>query len=311
MIIAVDFDGTLALGNKSHITLAEPNYALIDRLKKLKKEYNCLIKIVTAKGARNNLSTQEKKLKYDNLLKTFLEMYDVPYDEISYQKEYAHIYIDDMTISPTEDFQPFFSPFTQNRIIFTEKSVIKHTRSALFEFEWYKKSIWNVPNVLFCNDELIITEKIESTTKPTIDDYIEILNHFKASTITNWDFSTYKNNLVSIELATNKTNEILNSLPTHQGTFFHGDLSTTNVLKNNKTYLIDPNYKNIFGSYLTDAGKLFFSLIAYEQDYTNAEKLIKEYGKQVIQFAVSEGIRVCKYKPKYITIVNNIADLYV
>lgn len=311
MIVVVDFDGTLALGNKSHITLAEPNYALIDRLKKLKKEYDCTIKIATAKGARNNLPIEERQKKYTPLIEKFLEMYEVPYDEISYQKEYGHIYIDDMTISPTEDFTPLLSPFTKNKIIFTDKTVIKHTKSALFEFEWYKQSIWNTPNVLFCNDELIITEKIIETQKPTIEDYIVILETFKENKIKNWDFNTYTKNLIDIQYSTPKTKKIIETLPKHDGTFFHGDLSTTNILKNEQTYLIDPNYKNIFGSYLTDAGKLYFSLIAYDHNYPAAQKIAETFGEDVKKFAVAEGIRVCKYKPKYITIVNNIADLCI
>lgn len=311
MIVIVDFDGTLALGNKSHITLAEPNYALIERLKLLKKEYDCVIKVVTAKGSRNNLPVEERKNKYEPLMKRFLEMYEVPYDEISFNKEYGHIYIDDMTIAPTEDFTPLLSPFTKNKIIFTKNSVIKHTNSALFEFEWYKLSIWNTPKVLFCNDELIITEKLLDTETKTIDDYIAILKAFKQNQITNWDFSTYTKNIQEIEHSTDKTKRITQNLPEHNPTFFHGDLSTSNILKRDKTYLIDPNYKNIFGSYLTDAGKLYFSLIAYEHDYPTANKLVEAFGEDVKKFAVSEGLRVCKYKPKYISIVNNIADLCI
>jgi serine/threonine-protein kinase RIO1 len=35
----------------------------------------------------------------------------------------------------------------------------------------------------------------------------------------------------------------------HDATFFHGDMSTTNVLCTpDKTYLIDPNVKHVFGS---------------------------------------------------------------
>jgi len=311
MIVVVDFDGTLALGNKSHITLAEPNYELIKRLQRMKREYDCTIKIVTAKGSRNNLPTEEKEKKYTRLIKAFLEMYEVPYDEISYQKEYAHIYIDDMTISPTDDFKPLLSPFTKNKILFTKDSVIKHSKSALFEYEWYKLSIWKTPKVYFVNDELIITELLPDVENKTPADYIEILNAFKQNTIKNWAFETYTKNIIPIQYSTEKTNLVIETLPKHDGTFFHGDLSTTNILKNRETYLIDPNYKNIFGSYLTDAGKLYFSLIAYEHDYTTAERIANVFGEDVKKFAVAEGLRVCKYQPKYISIVNNIADLCI
>lgn len=311
MIISVDFDGTLALGNKSHITLSEPNYELIERLQLLKKEYDCIIKIVTARGAKANLSNFEKEQKYTHIIKEFLNMYEVPYDVISYNKEYAHIYIDDMSISPNENFEALLSPFTKNKILFTENSVIKESKTALFEFEWYKQSIWPTPNVLFCNDELIITQRIKNPSKPSINECITILYTFKENKISNWKFETYKKNIKPIQYSTEDTRKVVESLPEHEGTFFHGDFSTTNILKSDDIYLIDPNYKNIFGSYLTDAGKLFFSMVAYENDYNSAKKIVDEFGKDVMAFAVAEGLRVCKYKPKYISIVNNIADLYV
>jgi hypothetical protein len=60
---------------------------------------------------------------------------------------------------------------------------------------------------------------------------------------------------------------------------------------------------------LTDAGKAVFSLIAYEASFDEAKKIVNEFGPDVWHFAVAEGLRVCKYQPKYISIVNNIADL--
>lgn len=309
MIVCVDFDGTLALGNKSHITLSEPNYKLIDQLRALKEEFECTIKIVTARGSKAGLSEKEKIDRYDKYIRQFLKMYNVPYDCISYNKEYAHIYIDDMTISPFDDFTALLSPFTKSKILFTNTTVIKHTKTALHEYDWYKKSIINTPKVLFCNDELIITERIRNLDQPTIDDYFKIIDHFRQNSINNWNFDTYKNNIYRIEYESEKTRFVVNSIKKHNPSFFHGDLSTTNVLKSDKIYLIDPNYKNIFGSYITDAGKLFFSLIAYNNDYKTAKLLVNRYGNDVLIFAVCEGLRVCKYQPKYISIVNNISDL--
>jgi tRNA A-37 threonylcarbamoyl transferase component Bud32 len=96
----------------------------------------------------------------------------------------------------------------------------------------------------------------------------------------------------------------------HPATFFHGDLSTTNLFCTDTGWcLIDPNCKHIFGSYLTDAGKAAFSLIAYEAQFPEAQKIADHFGPEVWPFAVFEGLRVCKYQPKYISIVNNIADL--
>ena len=312
VILAIDFDGTLALGNKSHITLAEPNYALINKLKNIKKNLNCYIKIITARGGKNNLSQEEKKSRYLPLILDFCQKYEVPYDEISFSKEYADLYIDDMTIDEKEDFFGTKRPFTNNSIIFTKNKVIKKCVTALFEKEWYleARKIINTPEVLFINDETIILSKIKFTENGDTNDIIKIINLFKKNKIKNYPFHTYKQNITIHEMSSQRTKYIIDNLPEHEGTFFHGDLCTEHILRcNGDIYLIDPNYKNIFGSYLTDAGKAFFSLIAYNKNYKEAKRIVDEFGEDVIRFAVSEGLRVVKYKENYISIVNNIADM--
>lgn len=312
IIISVDFDGTLALGNKSHITSCEPNYKLIEKLNSLKNTIKVYIKIVTARGSKNNLSLTDKKNKYMPLIEEFCKKYRVPYDEISFAKEYAHLYIDDMTIGQFDDFYGYDSEFTKNKIVFTDKTVVKYCNTSLLEKDWYiiASNIINTPEVLFCNDELIITERILNNETLQPNDIINLLDIFKRNTIKNFNFTTYINNLIIPEHSSEKTKKILQSLPEHNGTFFHGDLSISNILKtNNKLYLIDPNYKYIFGSYITDAGKVFFSYVAYMNDYNSANTIRKKYGDIIMPFAVSEGCRVCKYKPEYISFVNNIAEL--
>ena len=312
LIIAVDFDGTLCLGNKSHITASEPNYPLKLKLQKIKKELNAHIKIVTARGSKNSLDIHDKQKKYLPLIKQFCALYNIPYDEISFNKEYAHLYIDDMTIDQNADFFGYNSIFTKNKLIFTDKTVVKYCKSALLEKEWYTIAdhLYNTPEVLFCNDELIITKKIQKDSEPTINDIIELLYSFKSNQIKNFHFQTYLNNIKVPNFSSKKTIEILSYLPECEPTFFHGDLTNSNVVVNDKKlFLIDPNYKYIFGNYLTDAGKAFFGLVAYNFDYSSAKKIVDEFGKDVLRFAVSEGSRVCKYKPEYISIVNNISDL--
>jgi biopolymer transport protein ExbD len=312
IIISVDFDGTLALGNKSHITLSEPNRDLIKRIKDLKKETNCYIKIVTARGGKNKLTLEEKKNKYENLIKQFCEMYEVPYNEISFSKEYADLYIDDMTINQFEDFNGIKRPFTKNSIIFTEEKIIKKCATALFEKEWYATAskIVKTPEVLFLNDQTIILSRIRGDGIVDIDDMINLLNIFKENKIHNFNFQTYIDNIKIAEYASEKVKLIAKNLPHHNGTFFHGDFCREHILKKqNELFLIDPNYKNIFGSYITDAGKAFFSLIAYDKNYKDAKKISDSLGEDVIKFAVAEGLRVCKYNNNYISIVNNIADI--
>lgn len=312
LIISVDFDGTLALGNKSHITLSEPNRDLIKRMKALKEETDCYIKIVTARGSKSKLTPEEKVIKYEHLIKQFCKMYDVPYDEISFIKEYADLYVDDMTINQFEIFNGFRRPFTNNSIILTEEKVIKKCTTALFEKEWYihADNIVKTPETLFVNDQTIILSRIRYDSLAKIEDIINLLYIFKNNKIYNFDFQTYKDNIIIEEAASDQTKYIIQNLPKHDGTFFHGDFCKEHILKKgDELFLIDPNYKNIFGSYLTDAGKAFFALVAYDKNYPDAKKISDTFGKDVIKFAVAEGLRVCKYNKNYISIVNNISDM--
>lgn len=316
MIVAVDFDNTLALGNYSHISLLAPNRLLIRRLQEMREAINPTIKVVTARGGKSGLNEQEKKERYERLILEWLAKYGVPFDEVSFQKEYANLYIDDQAIGPFDQFDCGQSAFTGNKVVLTDSMVIKSCKSALFEFEWYKEAGargFEVPVVLFCNDECIITSRICATKGPDAGDFIPLLDAFKGlPNRTSLDYDTYLENIPTIEGSAPKTLAAVAGLETlcHDETFFHGDLSTTNVLcRSGVPYLIDPNVKHIFGSYLTDAGKAAFSLIAYEAQFPEAQKIADAIGPEVWHFAVAEGLRVCKFQPKYISIVNNIADV--
>jgi tRNA A-37 threonylcarbamoyl transferase component Bud32 len=314
MIIAVDFDGTLALGNYPHIAQLAPNRELIARLREIRAAIAPEIKIVTARGAKDGLTDDQKARKYAGQIRAWLTKYGVPFDDLSFRKEYANLYIDDQTITPHSGFSALKSTFTGNPVILTETTAIKNAETAPFEAEWYKEARlrgFNVPDVLFFNFDCIITARIHNYETPTANGFIGVLNKFKTIPRDD-DFQTYLENIPkNPDGATQKTLEVVAQLAgmAHPATFFHGDLSTTNVLVTERgAYLIDPNVKHIFGSYLTDAGKAAFSLIAYEAQYQEAEKIAAELGPAVWHFAVAEGLRVCKYQPKYISIVNNISD---
>lgn len=285
-IIAVDFDNTLALGNHSRIENLQPNIPLIEKLRRSA----CYIKIVTARGAKRKLTETQKKERYHDSIKQWLDKNGVPYNQISFNKEYAHLYIDDMTIDENADFETFRSEFTNNSIIFTEKTCVKKCPTAQSEFAWYKianKKGVSVPKVLFCNDELIVTEKIKNHKKPTPEILIQILRDFSViENINECEFQTYIDNLSGFEIP---------ALREHSPTFYHGDFSTQNVLVTDKNYCIDPNFKSVFGSYVIDAGKAAFSFFAYEKNLHDAEKIWKEYPESM-QYTITEGMRVCKYR---------------
>jgi hypothetical protein len=313
IILSVDFDGTLSLSNNKDINFSEPNKLLIKRLQELKKNINVYIKIVTARGAKNNLSEKDKIIKYRPLIEKFCYIHNIPYDEISFNKEYADLYIDDMTISPYDEFLGFISSFTKNNIIFTDNSVIKICNTSILENAWYNiaNKHFKTPKVLFCNSSTLITEKIPRLSRITIEQCIDLLHRFRNLKIKNFEYKTYIDNIFVPETASIKTKFIIDELKTKQltPTFFHGDFTRNNIIVNNDIYLIDPNYKNIFGNYITDASKLYFSIIAYEKNLAEAHLLTDEFGEIIIKYAVAEGLRVCRYVPNYISIVNNIAEV--
>ena len=311
MIVVVDFDGTLAIGH-SRIMDRMPNLPLIRRLQELKNTINPTIKIVTARGSRFGLSESQKIEKYHKDIQTWLNTHNVPHDCISFNKEYGALYIDDMTVSQDADFSSLLSPFTKNKLIFTHSTVIKKTANAELEYAWYQAAsgILLTPKILFCNDEMIILERVRNHRKPTAHEAIDLIESYRDKSIQNFAFDTYTRNLPQIQYATSKVQTIIDSLEEHEPSFFHGDLSTTNILvQNGNIYSIDPNYKGIFGSYLTDAGKAFFSYLAYERSYSQAKIISDKYGQDVVKFAIAEGLRVCKYNNKYISVINNMTDL--
>ena len=94
MIISVDFDGTLALGDTSSISEMKPNTSLISILNEMHDDGN-EINIVTARGSKSCKSFEERREKYLDIIKNWLEHNHVSYNRISFFKEYADIYFDD------------------------------------------------------------------------------------------------------------------------------------------------------------------------------------------------------------------------
>lgn len=92
--------------------------------------------------------------------------------------------------------------------------------------------------------------------------------------------------------------------------FSHGDMALSNVIANgDKLYLIDPNYKGDFSSYILDLAKIRFSLTGYEYGFGYSQTDISHYRQAfdgmvhavdrmlVRLFEITHWIRIFKYRP--------------
>lgn len=308
IIIAVDFDGTLTIGNIGKIKDLMPNIPLIERLRILRSTTDVYIKIVTARGARAGLSLEQKAYTYHNQITTWLKKYNVPYDLLSFNKEYAHLYIDDMAVLPDAELNGFESYFTRNRIIDTGSTFVKHCSTAAVEAQWYeqaravlKNTAIIIPDVIFANQDIIITKKLNKVRQTCYRDLFQLAMRFKDyGPINSLNYSTYIDNIYVPNGASEKVKMAISYLPdfAHDATFFHGDLSIDNcIVSDYGKALIDPNPK-VFGSYITDMGKAVISAYAAGLEVPDGSDL----------FAIAEGCRVAKYKSEFIKVVNQYAE---
>ena len=94
MVIIIDFDGTLALGDTSDINKMSPNLKLVSLINQMYNDGNT-IKIVTARGCKSCSNIKERNKKYYNIISKWLKKHNINYHELSFNKEYADVYIDD------------------------------------------------------------------------------------------------------------------------------------------------------------------------------------------------------------------------
>jgi len=311
-IIAVDFDGTLTIGNTGTIPELKPNMFLIERLRNVRRTADAYIKIVTARGARAGLTLEQKAYAYHTQIAEWLRKYEVPFDMISFNKEYAHVYIDDMAILPMADLHGFESYYTRNKILDTGATIVKQCSTAETEHGWYqlaelmlRHTAITIPKVLFANKDVIITQKFERTRATKFKDLFEVAMRFSTLKAFNThNFETYVHNIVVPTEANSQVKQAIAMLPMfeHEATFYHGDLSVDNcIIYEYGRALIDPNPK-VFGSYITDLGKAMISSYATKLDID-----INHHVKFALPFAIAEGLRVAKYRTEFIDVVNRFA----
>ena len=327
MIISVDFDGTLALGDTSDIPSMKPNLPLISVLNEMFKDGN-QINIVTARGSKSCNSFEQRKIKYQKIIEEWLKKNKVKYHKISFFKEYGDIYFDDKSINIKNAirYEKLDSIFTKNKVRRLNEYVVKSSSASESEFSWYKEAAkikTLTAKVLSYDSDTITTKYIKGERFNNSSISLEILKNFKESpSLNNLTFENYinriKNHAENNPLIVNfdKCKKNLNSIKI-KSSFNHGDFSIDNMIQDgDKLYLIDPIYsKDLFQSFYLDAAKHLFTILYYElnhelykacRDLYESELQIKK--KEMDVLICTESIRVATYKKEISSISNNLID---
>lgn len=328
MVIVVDFDGTLALGDTSNIPTMHPNLKLITLINQMYNDGN-YIKIVTARGCKSCSTIKEREDKYKKIITNWLNINGITYNELSFNKEYGDAYIDDRgyNIKDTIYYNKLDSKFTNNKVRRINDCVVKKSDSTIQEVSWYNKALeigLDIPSVLSYDKDTIATSYIEGSSCYNIDLILNTLKKFKNTKPTNKvNFNSYierienhiKNN-PSIKSGSKLINKL--NLINPPNTFNHGDFSTHNQIESEgKLYLIDPIYsENVYQSYVIDAAKHLFSVLYYNLDADFYNICYNEYitkldikEEELNILIASESIRVSNRKKQLIDVTNNLINI--
>jgi tRNA A-37 threonylcarbamoyl transferase component Bud32 len=328
MVIVIDFDGTLALGDTSNIDKMLPNTKLISLINEMYDDNN-IIKIVTARGSKSCSTFEERKVKYFDIITKWLSNFNVKYHELVFNKEYGDIYIDDRcyNIKDTIFYNKLDSKFTENKVRRFNDCVIKKSVSSRQEINWYNKALEigiNIPSILNYDIDTITTSYIDGKSCKDINLILEVLKKFKNTKSTNnINFNSYIKRIkkhIDSNTQIKEGEKLLNLLNQINplNTFNHGDFSIHNMIENNgKLYLIDPIYEDdLFQSYVIDAAKHLFSTLYYSLDSELYNQLYNEYiikleinEKELDILIACESIRVANRKKQLIDISNNLIDI--
>lgn len=327
MVIVVDFDGTLALGDTSNIENMSPNSDLINKINQIYDDGN-YIKVVTARGSKSCNNLVEKKEKYFKKIESWLNNNKVKFHEISFNKEYGDIYLDDkcFNINQTKiNYIKLDSKFTQNKVRKFNNFVIKKSETILDEVRWYKLANeynLNTPKLIHYDIDTIITEYIvgkKCKDKKLIIETFSIFKNLPHSN--NCTFEKYVKRIENYLKLNNLNNysDFLNDLSNLKipNTFCHGDFSIDNIIESDKKlFLIDPiNNENVYQSYYIDIAKYLYTILFYELDYHHyyeiKNEILSYFGIDEITIdllIICESLRVSNRKKQLLDITKNLLN---
>lgn len=286
MIFVVDFDNTITKNTNGidiKTTIPEVREEIIQHIKDLKAQGH-YIKIVTARGCLScNNDMQKRIAKYYDYVKGILEHYNIPYDELSFNKEYGEVYLDDSAANPImSDFKIFTNPNSKNTVIRYGDMIVKSGPTVEDEYNWYKQNkVFNTPNCISYNPKqrVLYMKYIPSEDMNEYEYAMMIRRAFAvdkepcSSDVVNAFFydSIERRNVILDSKKISKIfdfNEYLRkTLMKYYSEESHGDLTMVNMLRSSedgRVYVIDPVApKGQYRSPLLDLGKFLLSTDQY------------------------------------------------
>jgi capsule biosynthesis phosphatase len=301
----VDFDDTLSFTTNRDFVNARCDYDIVAKLHQL-KALGWTIVIQTARGYLScNGDRAAADKKYRGQIESWLKQHGVPYDELTFEKRLAQLYIDDKAMTP-ESFKD--TVFTEEKglsgayVIRIGNRIHKTSPTVKKEAEWYDKAGgFYVPD-----NRILCGETLSMDFIPTNSGYkwypiLDVLDTMSMTEVDCKDWSHYidrlKDHASLAGLDCSKIEQLGMKFETraneHQS-FCHGDFSIENIIWfNERPYLIDPiDMSDSYSSWVLDYSKLIQS--AERAGVTIKTELLLSQG--FLNFLVmSHWLRLIKY----------------
>lgn len=304
----IDVDGTICETKNRDYVNAIPNIKAILRIRELKSNGYKIV-LFTSRGMASCGGDIAKIIeKNDKVLRAWLSLHSVPFDELIFGKPLADLYVDDKGMSVGEFERSIFEQLRGgsgcriDRIgCFVKKNFPGEKETQLFK-SWIdenraKGNVYNSPKIVSYLYDSVTMDYIDGDSLyDSLDDTLFrqlIGNVFHASSKkfntslfdVQHHISVLERNLGvgPTELASQigrrvercKLLLLSNSLLLRSNSSFcHGDLTLQNILvdKDRKLWFIDPAYSPDASSYLLDFAKLRMSLSGYDWHFGFSER---------------------------------------
>lgn len=305
--VMVDLDDTLSFTTNRNFDNAYCDQGVVEKLKEL-KAMGWTIVIQTARGQLScNGDYLAADLKYRVSVENWLRNHNVPYDELTFNKRLAQLYIDDKAMTPWDFKETVFSEehgLSGADVIRIGDRIHKTHPNVKNEAAWYDMAerVVKVPGERVLCGSTLTMQYIESDSRYNWYKLESVLETFRRIPVVCPDWENYLTRLTDhaklanldcskIEQLGLKFSEIANE----NKSFCHGDFSVDNILwHKNEPVLIDPiDMSDSYSSWVIDYSKLIQSFDRTEL-YPNYDSSLLP-GAFLDFLIMSHWLRLIKY----------------